>query len=377
MAGSPEEGLRESAPDAKPVSPPAAAGARIDGLDAARAVAIVGMVMVHFGPNSPSPENWLALFYGVPHGRASLLFVLLAGISMTLLVGAGDRQKWARAWPRLVVRVAVLLPLGLGLQLMDIRVFVILHFYALFFVLAIPATLLRDRFLLLSAGMVGVGGPVLYLLVQRVRPDWFWSDDYVALGEPPGVILRDLFFTGSYPAIVWMAPFLFGMWLGRQRLHGLRFRLVLLVGGGAAIVLAHWLQPLSSGGGWWELATTEAHSQSILWLVQGTGCAAVALALCLISTELLRRAMWPPVAMGQLALTIYIAHLILLAAAPSTFTNWDVEPALTTVASVILGAGLFAVIWRRRFPRGPIEGLIHGLARGPALLQARLRRTPS
>jgi hypothetical protein len=58
---------------------------RLRGVDAsstppARSRCLLGMVMVHFGP-SPVPDTALGnLYSGVSHGRASVLFVLLAGV---------------------------------------------------------------------------------------------------------------------------------------------------------------------------------------------------------------------------------------------------------------------------------------------------------
>jgi peptidoglycan/LPS O-acetylase OafA/YrhL len=64
------------------------ASRRLRGVDAARAIAVLGMVMVHFGP-SPVPDTALGnlLYSGVSHGRASVLFALLAGAGVALLVG--------------------------------------------------------------------------------------------------------------------------------------------------------------------------------------------------------------------------------------------------------------------------------------------------
>jgi len=49
---------------------------RLGVVDAARAVAVLGMVIIHFGPN-PVPDTVFGNLYEVPHGRASVLFVLL------------------------------------------------------------------------------------------------------------------------------------------------------------------------------------------------------------------------------------------------------------------------------------------------------------
>jgi hypothetical protein len=48
---------------------------------------VLGVIMVHFGP-TPVPDAALGNLYGVSHGRASILFALLAGVGVALLVGA-------------------------------------------------------------------------------------------------------------------------------------------------------------------------------------------------------------------------------------------------------------------------------------------------
>ncbi|MEX2671076.1 MAG: DUF418 domain-containing protein [Phycisphaeraceae bacterium] len=330
---------------------------RMAGLDAARAMAIIGMVMVHFGPSSPPADSWLNWAYGLPHGRASLLFVLLAGIGLTLLAGDGRRERWRL---RLTSRVLILLPLGLWLQLMDAGPLVILHYYAMFFVLAVPFLFLRDRFLLVAAAVLAVAGPVTYLLIGRIEPTWLLRFDPVSLGDPPALIARELLATGSYPAMVWMVPFLFGMWLGRRRLRATSTRITLLIGGAAGVaVTVIGERYLPGSRGWWQLASTEPHSQMVLWLLGGTASATAMVGLFLLMSDLLGRVMWPLVAMGQLALTLYVGHLLLLAASPSTFKTHQAGEALVIVAGFALSAAAFATLWRAWFSRGPLEWLLY------------------
>src|SRR5690625_1784391 len=59
---------------------------RFQGLDAARAIAIIGMLAVNVGPRKePGDTDVAILLYDVPHGRASLLFMILAGMGMSLM----------------------------------------------------------------------------------------------------------------------------------------------------------------------------------------------------------------------------------------------------------------------------------------------------
>src|SRR5690606_28996784 len=102
-------------------------GRRIPGVDLARALAIIGMFAAHVGPTYlESPAGRL---YALPHGRASVLFVVLAGVGVSLL--AGSRSKGlAEARRRLLGRAWWLLPAGLVLQALKHGVLVILQTYA-------------------------------------------------------------------------------------------------------------------------------------------------------------------------------------------------------------------------------------------------------
>jgi uncharacterized membrane protein len=184
----------------------------------ARALAIVGMVMVHIGPTGEEAPGLLGRIYSLPHGRASLLFGLLAGIGVSLMARGRGKQQRRVLWRRMGFRAVLLLPLGLGLQLLDHNVAVILQYYALFFVAVAAAASLSDRALLTGAGLGVLAGPVAYLAVWHLRPGWFGTPE-AALTDAPSVTARDLLVAGTYPLITWVGPLLFGMWLGRQDLR--------------------------------------------------------------------------------------------------------------------------------------------------------------
>lgn len=211
---------------------------RLRGVDAARAVAVLGMVTVHFGP-TPAPDTALGAFYELPHGRASVLFVLLAGVGVALLAGGSGEAVPGRrtdARGRLLLRAVLLLSLGLWLQGLDHRVLVILQFYAVYFLFAALVLALPDLLLLSGAAVAIVGGAMAYLLVGMAAPGWF--DPYPArMGDPPGEVLRELMLSGAYPLAIWSAPLLVGMWIGRRDLASARTAGWLL-GGGIAISVA-------------------------------------------------------------------------------------------------------------------------------------------
>src|SRR5690606_37930341 len=192
---------------------------RLLGVDVARALAIIGMLMVHFGPvNAPGLAGAL---YALPYGRASVLFVLVAGVGVSLFARSGrSREDVAR---RLIWRALVLFPLGLWLQSLDDRVLVILQEYAVLFLLAAAVLDFPDAALLSLAGVSAAAGPVVFLLGRMHAPDLF-DQGPIRWSDPPSEMLMDLVVSGPYPLAVWAAPFLFGMWIGRRDLRSAAVR---------------------------------------------------------------------------------------------------------------------------------------------------------
>src|SRR4051812_23454257 len=83
----------------RPVPPPE----RILGYDLARALAICGMILVHFGlvmgGEKPS-SGWAGIVLRCLDGRPAALFVILAGVGITL---RSARASTAAASPRRVL----------------------------------------------------------------------------------------------------------------------------------------------------------------------------------------------------------------------------------------------------------------------------------
>lgn len=339
--------------------------ARIRGIDAARALAIVGMVMVHFGPTGPDGDL-LDRLYGVTHGRASILFVVLAGVGVSLLAGDRSPRRLRSAWAKLVFRTAVLLPLGLALQELDTNVLVILQYYALYFLVAGAALPLGDRTVLALSGALVAAGPVAYVALGMAQPAWFAAGGAAAWTDAPGQIARDLVLTGSYPLVTWSGPVLFGVWLGRRDLRARATRWIMVAGGatlalGALVVsavLGAWAGDPAAEPSWRQLVTADAHSQMPLWLAQATGVATAVLGASLLVVDRLPRLSWPLVATGQLAFTVYVGHLLLLAFWPELLRRDTVEDAVPTVAAFVVATAALCTAWRAVLSRGPLEAVL-------------------
>ena len=361
-------------------------GTRLYGVDAARAVAIAGMVMVHFGP-FPVPDTFSGSLYGITEGRASVLFVLLAGVGVALVSGGGSarpEQDMGRedaltlrspglARGRLILRAALLLPLGLWLQRLDHGALVILQYYALYFLLAVAVLSVADRYLLRAAAAVLFFGPVIYLLARLAAPAWF-AGPPATLGDPLVKIAHNLLLSGAYPLITWAAPLLFGIWLGRRALSSAVVRWWLVVGGAAVAagsalisggISALILPDLPAGGPGGPgtgilvfLFGDEPHSQSPLWMAGSIGSACLVLGAALIAADSLPRPTWPLVATGQLALTVYVGHLVLLDLTGGLLDRQEVASASIAVAAFMAAAALCCVAWRAVFRRGPLEAIL-------------------
>src|SRR3712207_7879050 len=114
------------------------------------------------------PSSWAA----VVHGRSSILFATLAGVSIAILSGGtrpAEGVDLVRARLRIVVRAAWVFAIGAVLEWLDTFVAIILGVYAVLFVLALPFLRASPRRLFAAAGVLPLVGP--------------------PLGAPPGQVL--------------------------------------------------------------------------------------------------------------------------------------------------------------------------------------------
>ncbi|WP_120004463.1 DUF418 domain-containing protein [Nesterenkonia muleiensis] len=345
-------------------APPAS---RLTGLDAARALAIFGMVIVNVGA-AAGYQGVEGMLVRLTHGRAAILFIVLAGIGVSLLV----RSVTARGgslWSTVLWRAGILLVLGLGLQLLPVGVNVILALYAALFLMALTTLRWSSMWLLSSAVVILLAGPVVYILVSTCTE---LPTGPAAFGQNPVEILASVTLTGPYPMIVWAAPFLFGMWLGRLDLScaGIQFRFMAFgaIAAGTGVLFSRGLvwafsEP-DAALGFSHLVLSSGHSEMPLWLISAVGSSTLIIGLMLVITPKLGAAARCLTATGQLALTCYSLHLIAIAV---LVRPESAEPHQSMTISLIIIAGLITLstAWRAVASRGPLEALL----RIPSLLK--------
>ncbi len=175
-----------------------------------------------------NPSSWLE----VAHGRSSILFAVLAGVSMAILSGRTrvyEGAELVRCRIRIFVRAAWLFALGSILDTFGSSVAVILEYYAVLFVLALPFLSWRPRRLFIVAGVLAVVMPVLHLVASA------W------LQYQSGSTLGDILVAGTYPALIWIVFPLVGIGVGRLDLTAARVRALLLAAGVMLAVVGYGL----------------------------------------------------------------------------------------------------------------------------------------
>ena len=356
---------------------------RLNGVDAARGLALLGMFAVHLLP-ATGPDGARTLAEEVARGRSSAAFAVLAGVALALAHGRRTPlrgQAWAGASAGLLVRCLLIGLLGLLLGGLGSGLAIILTYYALLFTFAVPLLPLGPRALAGLAVVVAIGVPVLSHVVRDDLP--LKRGPSPALGDlgQPGVLLTELSLTGYYPALAWLAYLAAGMAVGRLALERRPVALALAVGGavlavGATVLsalLISWAgDELPAGAGeqlmsgttpattaWW-LVTAEPHSATPLDLAATIGSALAVLGLMLLLEPVVGRALLPLAWLGSMTLTLYTLHALAVAdgVGPS-------DPELLWVVHAV-AALVLATAVRRTNARGPVEQFVSWLSHAAA-----------
>lgn len=330
---------------------------RLHGLDAARFLAFCGMVLVNFriAAEVAPGTDWASLLIDSLEGRAAALFVVLAGIGVTL--GRPTTGLMAK-------RAAFLFVVGIAnMVIFDAD---ILHFYALYFLVAIPFLSSSPRALWFGA----VGLVVSALLLHSVLDydtGWDWDAmDYTELWTLPG-FLRNALFNGWHPVLPWAAFLLIGMAIGRSDLglHCTQHRLILW--GLSAALFALVPQFMTTDPELQAILGTESIPPGPFYIMAGTGTACVTIGLTLKFIPLLDRLRLSPLltAPGKQTLTLYVAHILIgmgileeMGLLDGTLT----APQITAYGlAFVATTSIFALLWFRLFRRGPLEAIMRKL----------------
>jgi len=215
---------------------------RITALDYARAWAIFGMIIVNYKLAMQAESGgaaWLQAIAGIFEGRASALFVVLAGIGVSLMTAkvrsSVDRDALRQSRSGLFRRAVFLFAAGLLLLLFGWNAD-ILHYYAVFMLIAAGLLAVADWLLVVLFSVVLILSQ-LFLVLFDYSKGWDSAfHEYMGFWTIGGFV-RNLLFNGFHPVFPWVCFFLIGLWIGRKRWVSREYRLKLLLFGGVGTVV--------------------------------------------------------------------------------------------------------------------------------------------
>lgn len=319
---------------------------------------MIGMTVAHF-VNRDGSGTGLDLLRPAIDGRAMALFVLLAGVGISLLTERSPAPDLT-----LVVRGAVLLVAGILLTEQVARIAIILDEYAIFFVLALGLRRLPDRALLGgSAAAMVVSGFTIQQLGRDYRTDWL----------PPLELAEQYALTGYYPLLPVVGYLMLGLWIGRQDLFDEQLWARLLAAGAGLVVAtdlgARWLAGALDLDRTTEttgditvarMLDTTGHSGMLAANLAAVGTALIVLAMASLIAGVGAEALRPLISIGRIALTFYVGQALITDHIP--YDDLSIGEEYLVVLVIVAGALVVAEVSIRAIGRGPLEAALRAIS---------------
>jgi uncharacterized membrane protein YeiB len=343
--------------------------ARHPGVDLARGLAVIGMLAAHLieiGDFSlGDPGTWMA----VVDGRSSILFAVLAGVSVALTTG-GTRPftgpPLAAARRRLAVRAVLLWVLGILLISTGVPIYVILPAYAILFLVAIPLVPVRTEVLFGLAAALLLFMPFVQAALTLLP---FWN---TPVGESLALVIG-----WAYPFPLWAGYIVLGLAVGRLDLRRPLTAGLLVIGGAGLALVSYGIGGLLARPSTFDhpadyvgiLASTLPHSGGVPEVTGGAGfaVAVIGVALLVCRSSVVRAILFPLRATGSMPLTAYTAQVVVWAVwasvalgDPGDLSGFRaLEPFWPITLLVVAGCTAWALL----AGRGPLENVLAAASR--------------
>jgi len=347
---------------------------RIIGIDVARALAIIGMIIVNFKTVFGSDGiSWVNSFANIFDGKAAAAFVVLAGVGLALMTNSAinhrDKAKIKLARIRIAKRALFLFIIGISY--ISIWPADILHFYGIYMAIVVILMRCKEKTILMSGVSLILVYPIL-ITVLNYDTGWnFETLDYQDFWTIKGFI-RNLFFNGFHPVMPWTAFMLFGYWFGKQNLHNDKFVkkifwMSTIIFISIQVVSYLSISILSEGNQKAALQLTEIFGTNPMpplpiYMFNGIAIAFALISACILIAKKFENTFIIDALKktGQLALTFYVAHVIvgmgiIELITPSKVRSYSIEFSVIYAILFSLLCILFAVIWRKYNKSGPLE----------------------
>ena len=344
---------------------------RIAGYDFARLLALFGLVFANFS-GDVGHDDFHRLHTFIQEG-AIATFLVLGGVGISLLKQRNQSTNAAHtsadSRKRLIKRAASLLVVGICCNLIWHTSFLCRYSICI----AIGALLLTasNRWLWsLAFVFVAIFVVFIFLIFDYYEIIENWE---ARLDSDPwtveGMVFR-LHLNGFHLIFFWIAFLLAGMWLGRREVHSPKVLRNMFLGGILVALVSActpWLliryPLLLSRPSLADISGPGINSTMILLILFHIfaicGIVTAIIGGSLMLTERYPDAKWtrPLIATGQLALTLYVVHLIVGRGMLKTLGILDRTLPFAIGSAVIfcICAVIFSHFWRKRFERGPLE----------------------
>ncbi|PIE27996.1 MAG: hypothetical protein CSA58_01275, partial [Micrococcales bacterium] len=180
-------------------------GARLTGVDLARGMALLGIMVNHVVGGTPSALLW---------DLHAVTFTLLVGVGHEL--GRRSGRPASTAAGAILWRIAVLLAIGLALAALQTRAAIIIANLALVSLVVAVAARGRSRWILLAIAAILLLAPwTAWWVRSRFNPMLPWNLQAQDLAEP-AVAVSTVLFATPYPVALWSAYALTGVLVARH-----------------------------------------------------------------------------------------------------------------------------------------------------------------
>lgn len=358
---------------------------RLIGLDVARAVALIGVVlmnyhgMLNYSGWSRRAISLVGRIFDIHTGalstRFAATFVVVAGVGVTLLTDSArcsaSRTLVLDARLRLVRRGAVLLIAGYFLDMAWPGT--ILFYYGAFFVFAAFLFDMRTHNLVLVAVVdlvttIGVSTWRRSRLLEGDKTKWISPSNIESVQD---FVVR-VFFGYTHPVFPWLSFVIIGMIVGRYmvqiraRVRSITITLVAVVTISYVTVSIVRSFDVDKNALAYVLTSMQPDERGLAYFVSTASIALVAIILIFVVAERarhhvlivsLQRA-------GQLSLTLYLGH-VLFYYVLAEWSGWGVGTGLGAAVALAVAYWTLAIMsgswWHRRIGTGPAEWLYRRL----------------
>lgn len=345
---------------------------RIFGFDLARSLAILGMIIVNYKivmSYRHEESGILTSFVGIFEGRAAALFVVLAGIGISLMLKSSEysSEEFRQKQISLLKRAAFLFIVGLCYS--PIWPADILHFYGVFIAFALIFLSSRNITIITLAVFSTLLFPIMMFFIEYETGWNFETFSYIDFWTLEGMT-RHLFFNGFHPVFPWVSFLFFGIYLGRLDWQSENVKLKLFKYSAITFLTVEIFRYIMPG----ILLTDNSILDEIvqlffsakpmppfpIYILSASASSLLLILLSIYVTEKLGNNLIIKslATTGKLALTIYVAHVVIgmwILEELDLLNNQPLHLSFTAAIAFYFCSVIFSVFWMKKFKMGPLE----------------------